>query len=438
MKKFLKAAIDKAVLPGNMLAPDNLIKDIESNIQKINDPSALNQFFDAFRIQFPYLDKLHTKGQALEQEQEDSLIGLLRWLIYQLRNWKLENDTNYCSLAALFVITAYLDRDRIFWDVLEIQDLSSDFLCTLEKLISTCSGNITPRGTVPVPVWEQEIVDRFLEADTNKDWLAISEILPQFANAFIGNIIINQSVICLYKFGFEYLVEAVDSFEHTINAMQIAEALNSLERLNLGQASQNPYIKFCSVYRTAYNRYENSLLSDQEIHALSQVLQKMTLDPSGWAQWMQVFNRYPIRFLRLQAALGLTLANSSGQALESYVDTIQLSMYDSSSRKVVAECLESFKNKADLNRRKHMWTLAYQRWKNWLDDSNENDNYHFQIGYSELDYALVAYALECMTQSEREKEVIKIKERLFRLENSWHKSISDFITHWNRLLELIR
>jgi hypothetical protein len=54
--------------------------------------------------------------------------------------------------------------------------------------------------------------------------------------------------------------------------------------------------------------------------------------------------------------------------------------------------------------------------------------------WSDLDYAVVGYALECMTEAARSEAMESIRHQISALENHWYKSFSDIITAYNRLV----
>ena len=100
----------------------------------------------------------------------------------------------------------------------------------------------------------------------------------------------------------------------------------------------------------------------------------------------------------------------------------------------VAICLREFRSTAPLDRRKVLWTLVHQRWLDWGFDRANRDTHLLTISRCQIDYALVGYACECMDQQERDKAIDDVRQRLERLEDAWHPSITDVVTGWNRLL----
>lgn len=61
-----------------------------------------------------------------------------------------------------------------------------------------------------------------------------------------------------------------------------------------------------------------------------------------------------------------------------------------------------------------------------------------RVCYSELDYALVGHALECLTPVERLKHIEKNISRVKYLEGEWHASITSLLDARSRLFSQIQ
>jgi hypothetical protein len=57
-----------------------------------------------------------------------------------------------------------------------------------------------------------------------------------------------------------------------------------------------------------------------------------------------------------------------------------------------------------------------------------------RINWSQLDYAVVGFACEVMSEADREAAIVAIKNDLQNLELQWFASQSDINDAWNRLL----
>lgn len=221
--------------------------------------------------------------------------------------------------------------------------------------------------------------------------------------------------------------------------MQVAGALTVEQRLGLAIASDNPYIQFSCAQKTLSHWPKQSQLPLREQQFLTNLLLKVAKESARWKAWMEVFNSYPLRYPALQVALGNALAVAPESAVEAYVSSIRLHSTrlhstPGESRRHVAECLRAFRGAAKRERCSMLWTCAYQRWSAWRFDLDRPGKYLFDISRSELDYAVVAYATECMGDAGRGQALGAICNELSVLDNRWYASLQDCVTEWNRLL----
>jgi hypothetical protein len=96
------------------------------------------------------------------------------------------------------------------------------------------------------------------------------------------------------------------------------------------------------------------------------------------------------------------------------------------SRGIVAEAQEAFRATAGQERRKRLWSLAPDRWKKWNFGREEDRPASTGIVHCELDYALVGYAAECMSEDERQAVLNDIRKQLSSLDLRWFKSVVAF------------
>ena len=95
---------------------------------------------------------------------------------------------------------------------------------------------------------------------------------------------------------------------------------------------------------------------------------------------------------------------------------------------------QTLRERAPADRRALLWRCSYKRWRRWaFNKGNPNQNLT-SIVRSELDYAIVAYAGECMTDAERIDACQLIRLQMFALHREWHASYTGLLGNWNRLL----
>lgn len=433
---LLEELIAEAQISGNEEAPSRLLDAIQledNPLQSINEIDAGNRLFDAITQEFGFIRHIRASGRELSQEERAQWVALLRWLIRELREWNVEDDEKYCKLTALFITACHSDFEDSIWTLLpaEIGD-NANLLKAVGKLIDSCHCEVSaPAFVSHVPIWEKEAVETFQKADTEMDWPAVANFLRSLESRFIQSFFHKQAVRLLFRFGFDQLIIALSNIR-TLDAIQVADTLTNEQKFQLGKTSDNPYVQFGCAYRALM--WNKTALSDNEASLLSELLLKVSNNEGHWKRWLQVFNHYPVRFPVMQKSLGKALASSSGSALIAYVESIALSTYYNESRSLVGDCLQVFRQESALDHRQTLWRAAFKRWNEWSFQENEAEAHLFEISGCELDYAIVAYVVECMTDDEREAALEKLREKLQAIELNWYRDVSDLKTAWNRYL----
>jgi hypothetical protein len=222
--------------------------------------------------------------------------------------------------------------------------------------------------------------------------------------------------------------------------MQVAGILSAEQSLGLAAATDNPYFQIAAAYRalTDIRRSPNVILTSGSQERLTGLLAKVAEDVPQWNAWMRAFNTYPSRFPALQRPLGKALANAPPGALAGYVDAVWLFPQQFGQilpgRRAVADCLGEFSAHAPPKQRSSLWTLAHARWRDWDFNKADANQRLTAINASCLDYALVAYAIECMDESGRNDAMQAIRNEISTLEHTWYASQTDIIASWSRLL----
>jgi hypothetical protein len=309
---------------------------------------------------------------------------------------------------------------------LDLTNYLKEFVASIDAVFNTVGGRAPP-------IWEDELVESFKRADADGDWAAIANIWRRFP-PFFANAPQTEAVRCLYRYDPEGLAQSLVRVCKTAVAMQVAGVLMNEQRLRLALSSENPYIQFAGAYRCLVDwRGGHQLLSDDGGALLSQLLLKVSNDAVRWTGWMKAFLGYPAP----AKPLGRALAQASDAALDGYVNSIPLTpkqVQVDAGRRSVTECLRVFCAEASAERRAVLWRLARTRWLNW-DFNKADPNQHLMaINRSDLDYAIVAYALECMDEAARNREMQSIRDRMVSLEYHWRQSFTEILTAWNRLL----
>lgn len=435
-------AMQEVIKNGDVAEPAALLSLVAGTVNPITalaDHDKGNELFDAFYQDFGFLKMARATKKPLNPVERDRLVGLLRWIISELRQWRSAADAQGCKLAALFVAAQACDWDNALWNMIPTDiGANTELTDRLKALIGSFAVAFTMCDAARAPLWEREAVERLKSAEARNDWAAIVAAWQPFARAIFPNVLQIQAVRCLFRCGVTCLADALENLSQTAVGMAVASTLSTRETLGLAVASAHPYVQFCCLYQVLSNHTTSKqpLSVDQE-QLLTKLLLKVADDGPMWAAWMEAFNAYPLRHPTLQTALGIALADGPDTAVEPYVKSIVLYPKQApadAGRQAVAACLRAFRSKASLARRKELWTLAHKRWTDWEFNRADSSQHLFNINWSELDYAIVGYACECLDATGKSDAMNLIIRKLEVLEKDWYASITDIVTAWNRLL----
>jgi hypothetical protein len=441
---LLPGVVQEAETEGAVAEPGALFEAlaaIENPVVALAGHDEANALFAAFYSEFGFLMHARAMGPPLEPSERNKWVSLVRWTIRELKAWRAAADPASRKLVAIFIAAQANDWDNGFWEhVPEEIGKNAELVQRLKALISSFSTGTTTRGGLTPPIWEREAVKAFQTADREGDWIGIANAVRLFEHQLIPGPILMQPVRCLYRCGVAPFTDALENLHQTVIALQIARALRVDQCLAVAVRSSNPYVEFAAVYQTVSGRPALPELAPGDQHALTTVLLKIAADESRWQAWMSVFNTFPVQRPALQASLGAALAQAPDIAIDPYVNAIVLfpkSVMQSPtdpSRRCVAACLREFRARAVADRRALLWTKAYERWRTWDFDRANPQTHLVEICRSDLDYAIVGFASECLDDAGRAAMFRELFERLKTLENSWYASISDCLSEFRRIM----
>jgi len=438
----IQVALSESIETGHEFVPSELLAVVRADTTTrpaLFDLDRSNAQYQAIQRDFAFLAVHPVTQQEPTPEQQERLTGLMRWLRRELAEWGPEADKDCRTLAAIFAITAFCSRYAQFWrDLTDTTAANPAIVAHLSKQIAHLQATLSTSGLSRTPLSDTEVLNRFLEADRGKNWAAILSEWPQFGDFLAPNVYLSQSAVYLSRFAWNDLSAAIEEVRQTVPVMLIFSSLSVIECLSLAKRSANPYIQFGSVLRLLrQQRKRNESISKAEEDLLTELLQAIAEETGQWEQWMDALNRDPVRHPQLQRSLGRTLVHAPESALKQYVDAISLST-TGISRVEVAECLRAFRADASLDRRKRLWTLAHDRWLEWRFGEKEPNESLRIIGLSDLDFAVIGYAVECMNAVELSARCSALANELFVINENWHTSAVAFIEASNRILSIFQ
>ncbi len=427
----------QAAIPGDEEPPAKLLERVRAHqnpLAVLSDGAETESWLHAVLEQFGYMYS-HAWPRAPSTGQIARWSALLRWTHRELREWRNEADPFRHQLVAILRVTQYLSAGESLWPAMPSGlEENEELITALARLVSGMSMTI---GTPPdAPIHEREAAASLQGMDAACDWAALRHMLPRFLTLFhTTGFVVPQTVLCLHRYAPSRLLQAVANVSSILAALQLVSSLPITARLQLGVDCRNPRIRFAVIYVTLVAERNTDLLpADQKL--LTQLLLGVAVDEPVWTAWMAAFNQPPIG--ALQESLGQALATAPDSAVHAYVASVTLSVSPHQRRGFVAQCLRTFSSAAPLPRRQLLWTVAHRRWATWDFDAATPDRHLTELAFSELDYAVVGYSVECQTTEERDQAIQFIVQELNASEYLWHASLSDVLTMRHRMLSRVQ
>ncbi|MET4332063.1 hypothetical protein ABIB80_007925 [Bradyrhizobium sp. i1.15.2] len=420
-------------------------RDLLAALAGINRPMDLLTSWDAcetlcssFSGEYSFIQLARVAGVRPCAADMEKWSALLRWMVEELTGWSPAGDPHQRTLAAVFVAGAMSDIDHELWKLLSNPFAANHHLVgILQAILRSCSVTIDVSQGTRSPISTKAAVERLAVANATKDWKGIDECLDGFGDYISASLLQAQATRILMRCGQNDLLSVISGIDEALLAVSFVNAVADEEScLTLAVACSSPYFEF-AVLRSAVYRGGQPTLT---VHGLDALLLKMSAEPSRWCTLMDVFNRYPVRYPRLQEALGAALAGVLLGAMESYIAAIQLNdvALNDVGRENVATCLRAFQARANRSQREAMWQLAYDRWSTWGFDRSDPSAHLQEIRASLLDYAVVGYAIECLGPKAAIQARTDIVTKALSLHQNWYGSSSEIITDWKRSLSLLQ
>jgi hypothetical protein len=424
------------------LKPAKLLDTLKASpkpLASLSDPDAGDRLFTALCADFAFLGQPWSESHPPSDADLARWGGLLRWVIQELRQWQNDRDSRREILIACLLVAQASYGIPEFWthargDIGENTELAG----ALKQSVGFVVVNYVPDSSSRSPIWEASAAEDLARAEDQGDLVAIDESWQPYERAFHGgNFYLVQAARYLAQEKLDLLAEATAAFRQTMAAMLVAEALAVDKRLDLALASANPLIQFACLYRTLRTTDRSAAWTDTLDSRVEQLFVKVAVDAAAWNAWMRVFNAYPLRYPKIQKALGRALSQVSVQALQAYVNSIVLHPEPRpqfGSRQQVAECLRAFRDCAKPESRRELWSIAHERWRVWNFGTGSPQVHVTEIVASALDFAVVGFACECLDANAQSAEVADVSQALETLQQEWHASESDLRAASNRLL----
>ena len=422
---ILAEAIAASGQPGDFSAPTSLLElsdSLDNPLTTLSGRDTEHEVFAALDEDLGFVWLVRSSRLTISADQKEKLAGSIRWLIGTLSDWRQADDPTRARLVAMIAVAARLDENGALWllmpdKITQNQELGEE----LRDILGRVQLRLEAASFSRSPTVDKEQIEEFATAEADQNWPQLRFFVENVHWRFCSNAVLDQSVRLLNRFFPDRLVEMGRAVSQMGVAMQLVTAISVGDAFRFATQSENDTLQFAAVCRLFAIHDRVCALDAAQEDALVALLNQVATDAPRWTAWMQAFAAHPYRASQMQPAIGLCLAFSDEAALRAYVDAIYL---QSSwlGRDEVKACLGTFANRVSLERRQAAWKMAFARWSDWNFGERDGHSAPTEITLSNMDFAIVGYAVECLTSEERETHIAGCLDAVGRAAHVWHKS----------------
>jgi hypothetical protein len=382
------------------------------------------------KLETQYLLRHVRCGAKLKPHKSTEIVRLIGWAASVLVDWSLETDPAGKKLAIVLAIAMTLDVPlRAFWG-LASSVKKIELFCSLGSYLATTEVGI--EAPLSFRASDKAFLAVFKRAVAQGDWI---EIAQNASHVFDNVCDLQLSFIAefLSDVASNELLAICRNVKSCLTAYVVLDRLSLADGVRLTLNAGNDHVRFALLYSLGRGSRHSAATFTDEIQAeLALVWAALARDLQSWAQWMEVFNTFPVRFVLLQKSLGLALAQTTVGAQKMYVDAISLSA-GLDSRLIVADCLEAFEAAAKPTKQLTLWALAFARWKEWNFQIDKSGPL-LGIRSSPLDFAVIRHIAKGMAKQQRENKLFELEAAMRKIETVWHSNFSQCRIAYNTLL----
>jgi hypothetical protein len=435
----LCTAIGQAIGKGDKRPPEKLLQIVATLAKPLSDvfnDEIGHRLFWALREEFECLSQARDCGRTLTEAEHSELVGLIRWLLAELRKITTFDESGGRLLACL-VTARFIGEGRTLWrNIFLPRNRYLNLFMALGRLLENSRCGFSSH-VMAVPIYEQEIIDSFQHADQKEDFVGVEKCFISMRNILLPHFFLEEATLCLAFHDYSTLVAASSAISQTVAALWVIEPLPNSLRLCLAVDCKNNRIRFASLYKCLHDQRRKQRRLGRTINRLlAMLLVDIAKDSTTWLQFMTIFNKYPVRYPELQSALGMALSHVSIPAANAYVDAIDVE--GASGREEVTECLRTFKSIASDKLRRIVFERCFQLWDEFLSLTPGESDTRLNLVFSKIDFGVVSFMMEFVDYSEIVAKVLSIEAELSALHLKWFASETALLSKYYTLLSRLQ
>jgi len=377
--------------------------------------------------QFPFLRQRSLENVQCDEAASAAWEAAVRAVLEHLRYWSPANPNAFEELSAMLYAIDALGLDTVDVRAITTNLRNDELVEGLYQLI--CDTEVTSYlpGHDRIPNANQEIRDSAQQGNFVKVGHLLRNVMPE------PRAVLWSAVRLLWQSDPAKLAEAV-TIKDSIYFMLLVRFTLSDDFPALAIRVPLVWVKYVAI-----ENLEDAHRRGVPCHNSAELLHQLLLqaaETSAWRGWMDALLAAPYSGSLICVAFPRVLAKLHKSHWTGFVAAVNMG-YSKSSAGPIADIMASFAQETDATAASMMWSLCFDRWREWDYGRNESQFYMFSPAACAFDYPVAKYYSE-MSSHERDAEEAALLLAVESIEQQWFPSASDLITERNRLLSRLR
>ena len=345
--------------------------------------------------------------------------------IYKSLILTVVNETDTKKKAKLIPLIIYLDNDRFFYNYLFKIKYFDDFIYDIKDLfvgtISSSGVKVNNIEELSPYHQEKEWFESYKKGIENLNFKQIYSFVEDVERG-MGHrfdIYLDFLIFITYKYFFDDLVKITNNKKDMFEIIYLTNILNIEETLNLALKSNNYLLKFESIRKAVYFKYNNYYclnLLKVERDLLKDIIVQLSKDSCIWQQFLDYYLEYPLRSIQLFEPMSKTIVDIDSKCISSLIQTIKIDKHiDNDSKEALNSLILNIKN--DVIQKEILEKLFY-RWNEFVDNYSE---YFGTIILTDIIDIVIVYIRDFLDKTLVINTINKILYNLDEIENFWFK-----------------
>jgi len=351
-------------------------------------------------------------------------------IIYQDLILAVINETDTKKKIKLIPLIIYLDSNRVFYDYLYNISFFDDFVYDIKDFFI---GTIKDSGVkvnnieeLPFYHQEKEWFENYKKGIESLNFKQIYSFIEgvERGYGYRFDVYLDFLVFIAYKYFFDDLVEIVNSKNDMFEIIYLTNILNIEETLNLALKSNNYLLKFESIRKSVYFKYNNYQCLNLR-NLLKDIIIQLAQDNHIWQQFLYYFLEYPLRSIQLFEPMSKAILKIEMSCVYDIIQTIKIDNHFDEKSKEALNCL--ILNVKDDEIQKELLEQLFYRWNKFVDNYSE---YLGSIILTNIIDIVIIYIRNFLDKTIVVENVNNIINNLDEIDNFWFKNRIEKINYF--------